>query len=157
MILQLRCFTVLFIIFFFSLSHKGFSEQKAIPGFAVLEVFSSEARVQSRYADKLVGEFVQYAASKEKPLYVLSYHVSYLDYLGWKDPLAQPSFSKRQIDYAQHLGVGQVYVPQMVINGGRMLLATKKKAILKHIGHYFGKQTLSLMIDGVCLPMAHWS
>lgn len=43
--------------------------------------------------------------------------VDYWDYLGWKDTLASPAFSKRQRNYARARGDRQVYTPQVVLNG----------------------------------------
>ena len=47
----------------------------------------------------------------------LTLPVDYWDYLGWKDTLASPIYSSRQRSYARARGDGQVYTPQIVING----------------------------------------
>jgi hypothetical protein len=49
----------------------------------------------------------------------LSFAVDYWDGLGWKDRFATPAFTKRQRDYAKSLGNGNVFTPQMVLNGAQ--------------------------------------
>ncbi|MEO6718038.1 MAG: DUF1223 domain-containing protein [Novosphingobium sp.] len=48
---------------------------------------------------------------------VLSWQVTYWDYLGWKDSFADPAFTARQHAYARSLGHDGVWTPQVVING----------------------------------------
>jgi hypothetical protein len=48
---------------------------------------------------------------------VLSWQVTYWDYLGWKDSFAQPAFTQRQQAYAHALGHDGVWTPQVVIDG----------------------------------------
>jgi hypothetical protein len=47
----------------------------------------------------------------------LSFGVTYWDQLGWKDAFAQPAFTQRQWDYAHAMGQGEVYTPQIVVDG----------------------------------------
>ena len=47
----------------------------------------------------------------------LSLPVDYWDYLGWRDTLASPKFTGRQRAYAKARGDGEVYTPQVVVNG----------------------------------------
>jgi hypothetical protein len=47
----------------------------------------------------------------------LSFEVTYWDHLGWKDTFADPAFTARQAAYAPRLGHGEVFTPQVVVNG----------------------------------------
>ena len=47
----------------------------------------------------------------------LSFGVTYWDQLGWKDAFAQAAFTQRQWDYAHALGQGDVYTPEIVVDG----------------------------------------
>ena len=57
------------------------------------------------------------ALARRSDILALSWQVTYWDYLGWKDSFAQPAFTERQRRYAQALGHGSVWTPQVVING----------------------------------------
>jgi hypothetical protein len=47
----------------------------------------------------------------------LAFHVDYWDYLGWRDPLSQAAFSRRQRQYAQLGYARSVYTPGFFSNG----------------------------------------
>jgi hypothetical protein len=79
---------------------------------AVIELFTSQGCSSCPPADQLLTEL-----AKERDLVVLSLPVDYWDYLGWKDTLASPVYSSRQRAYAQRRGDGQVYTPQVVVDG----------------------------------------
>jgi hypothetical protein len=78
----------------------------------LLELFTSQGCSDCPPADKVAGEL-----AKLPGVHVVSFNVDYWDYLGWKDTLAKPQYSQRQMDYAHARGDGEVYTPQMVING----------------------------------------
>ena len=59
----------------------------------------------------------------------LTLNVDYWDYLGWRDTLASPEYSRRQRAYAQARGDGQVYTPQMVINGQTHVVGSRRRAV----------------------------
>jgi hypothetical protein len=79
---------------------------------AVVELFTSQGCSSCPPADKLMAEL-----AKDPSLIVLSLPVDYWDYLGWRDTLAQPSFTYRQRVYSAIRGDRKVYTPQAVING----------------------------------------
>ncbi len=83
-------------------------------GIAVVELFTSEGCSSCPPADKLLTKI---AGENKEQVYVLSYHVDYWDYLGWKDPFSQPAFSNRQRQYAQRFSLESIYTPQVVVNG----------------------------------------
>lgn len=47
----------------------------------------------------------------------IALHVDYWDYLGWKDPFADPAHAKRQRRYAAEEGARTVYTPGVFRNG----------------------------------------
>jgi len=94
----------------------------------VVELFTSQGCSSCPTADTLLGTFA------ERPNVVaLTFPVDYWDYLGWKDTLASPKFSARQRAYAKTRGDGQVYTPQVVVNGIKHALGSSEAAIEKAI------------------------
>lgn len=80
----------------------------------LLELYTSEGCSACQDADLLVGDY-----SEMEGILPLSFHVDYWDYLGWKDTLARPEFSMRQIAYQQAHKEKQVFTPQMIIAGDK--------------------------------------
>lgn len=79
---------------------------------AVLELFTSQGCSSCPAADALFERF-----ATRTDLVALTLPVDYWDYLGWKDTLASYKFTKRQREYARLRGDGQIYTPQLVVNG----------------------------------------
>ena len=79
---------------------------------AVLELYTSQGCSSCPPADKLLKSYAQ-----RRDIVALSFNVDYWDYLGWKDTLGNPAFSQRQRTYARARGDGEVYTPQIVVNG----------------------------------------
>ncbi len=78
----------------------------------VVELFTSEGCASCPAADALLA-----GLADDPTTLALSYHVDYWDYLGWKDTLATPENSQRQLAYAEARGDRAVYTPQLVVNG----------------------------------------
>lgn len=92
----------------------------------VVELFTSQGCSSCPPANGLVRDI-----TGSENLLTLSYSVDYWDYLGWKDTLGKPEFSARQRDYGQHFQ-GQVYTPQIIVNGATHAARFTKPEIRKH-------------------------
>jgi hypothetical protein len=58
------------------------------------------------------------ATIADKPSVIaLNFSVTYWDDQHWKDTFAQPKFTARQWDYARAFGRGNVFTPQVVVDG----------------------------------------
>ncbi|WP_448950219.1 DUF1223 domain-containing protein [Labrys neptuniae] len=79
---------------------------------AVIELFTSQGCSSCPPADKMMGEF-----ARDPNVIALSLPVDYWDYVGWKDTLADNTFSKRQRAYSEARGDRAVYTPQIVVDG----------------------------------------
>lgn len=79
----------------------------------VLELYTSQGCSSCPPADRLLG--AKYADRRD--VVALSFNVDYWDYLGWKDTLGKPAYSARQRAYAIKRRDGEVYTPQIVVNG----------------------------------------
>jgi hypothetical protein len=90
----------------------------------LVELFTSQGCSSCPAADKLMGEM-----ARRDDLIVVSQNVDYWDYLGWKDTLAKPEFTKRQMEYAKSRGDGEVYTPQVVVNGQYHAVGSSKSGV----------------------------
>jgi len=78
----------------------------------VVELFTSQGCNSCPRADALFTEMAQ-----RDDIVTLAYHVTYWDYLGWRDTMASKDNTERQYSYMRALGAGSVYTPQVVVNG----------------------------------------
>jgi hypothetical protein len=103
---------------------KATPEGNPAPVTAVVELFTSQGCSSCPTADALLESYTQ-----RRGILAVSFAVDYWDYLGWKDTLSDPKFTKRQRAYARTRGDGQVYTPQIVVNGIRHVIGGQKAAI----------------------------
>ncbi|WP_448698648.1 DUF1223 domain-containing protein [Mucilaginibacter sp. AW1-3] len=92
-------------------------------GFVLIELFTSEGCSSCPPADELVANIQK--EDKDKPVYILAYHVDYWNHLGWKDPFSSAAYSARQRQYAQWLPA-EVYTPQIVVNGKKEFVGSEE-------------------------------
>ena len=59
----------------------------------------------------------------------LMFAVTYWDRLGWRDTFGDPAYTQRQWDYARHAGRPRVFTPQVVVNGGPVLVGDVKAQV----------------------------
>lgn len=78
----------------------------------LLELFTSQGCSSCPPADALLPTFIA-----RRDVVALSLPVDYWDRLGWKDTFAKPEFTRRQYEYAERRGDGEVYTPQIVVSG----------------------------------------
>ena len=76
------------------------------------------------------------AIADRPDLLALSFGVTYWDQLGWKDTFAQPAFTARQWDYAHAAGRGNVFTPQMIVNGRGVLVGSNRAQVDLAIRNY---------------------
>ncbi len=98
----------------------------AEPGFAVVELFTSEGCNSCPPADRLLRELAA-RQDRGEPLYVIGYHVDYWNQLGWPDRFSTPAMTERQRAYAAALEADMVYTPQMIVNGTKSFLGSNRR------------------------------
>jgi len=115
----------------------------------VVELFTSQGCSSCPPADAFLGEL-----TKRRDVLALAWHVDYWDYIGWKDPFAQPAFTARQRDYGRALAQRYVYTPQMVVDGRLQGVGSERPAIDRLIAQAARQHGLngasrpSLRLDG---------
>jgi hypothetical protein len=95
----------------------------------VIELFTSQGCSSCPPADKLLGELAQ-----RPDVLALGYHVSYWDHLGWKDPLSSEASTARQKAYAHRLSGGQLYTPQLVVEGTSAMVGSRRSEVMAALG-----------------------
>ena len=106
----------------------GLSPARAEIRPVVVELFTSQGCSSCPPADALLGELAM-----REGVIALGYHISYWDRLGWKDPLSSEAATKRQIRYARQLNGGQVYTPELVVDGVSDVVGSDRDAVLKAV------------------------
>ena len=101
------------------------SAARAAPGSVVIELFTSQGCSSCPPADQLLAELAQ-----RSDIIALGFHIDYWDGLGWKDPLSTLEGTARQQTYARLLGSGQVYTPQLIVEGTREMVGSRREEVL---------------------------
>ncbi len=91
---------------------------------AVVELFTSQGCASCPPADALLTSL-----SQRDDVVALAYHVDYWDYIGWRDTFGDKLYSDRQRDYAKSWGSSRIFTPQMVINGAKGVVGSKRNDV----------------------------
>lgn len=91
---------------------------------AVLELFTSQGCSSCPPADELLAKYAEH-----DDILALSFNVDYWDMRGWEDTLASHDYTERQRNYAAARGDGQIYTPQLVVDGRMHVVGSSKKKI----------------------------
>jgi hypothetical protein len=92
----------------------------------IVELFTSQGCSSCPSADLLLNKVVEEEGSE---VIGLSFHVSYWDYLGWKDPYSSEQFTERQQAYASIKRLTSIYTPQMIVDGHEEFVGSDKQAL----------------------------
>ena len=83
---------------------------------AVLELYTSEGCSSCPPADRFLSDLKR-SGINSKQLIPMAFHVTYWDYIGWKDRFAKTQYDQRQRDLANKKRSNTVYTPQFVLSG----------------------------------------
>jgi len=120
----------------------AFAAESGAHKVALLELYTSEGCSSCPPADTFVSRLAAagYYPGKVIPL---AFHVTYWDYIGWRDPYASSAWDRRQYAVAARQESHNVYTPQLVLDG-RNLRGT-------------GGLDERLQVPGAAAPAAHIS
>lgn len=83
---------------------------------ALVELYTSEGCSSCPPADQFLSGLRAAGLGREQ-VAPLSLHVDYWNYIGWRDPFAQPGFGERQRMLASAANTSLVYTPEFFVNG----------------------------------------
>lgn len=106
----------------------GFFSVASADQIAVVELFTSQGCSSCPPVDEMVGKM-----AKQDELIVLSFHVDYWNYIGWKDPFSSPEATERQKGYRRALKKSYVYTPQVIVDGTTEIRGRKKSEIAARV------------------------
>ncbi len=114
----------------------------------VVELFTSQGCSSCPPADALLASL-----AKTRPdVLPLAFHVTYWDYLGWKDPFGLAAATDRQKAYGRLLGQDGIYTPEMVVDGAAGFVGSDQRAAEAAIAQAAVKPVVvSLRRDGAGL------
>lgn len=92
----------------------------------VVELFTSQGCSSCPPADALLAEL-----SARRDVVAIAYHVTYWDYLGWKDPFATRWGTERQRRYVGMLHLNGPYTPQMVVDGTVDVVGSRRGSVAR--------------------------
>lgn len=104
-------------------------------GPVVVELFTSQGCYSCPPAERFLGDL-----AGQKSVLALEFHVDYWDDLvygaagKWKDPFSKREYTLRQRGYNQRIrGRGNVYTPQMVIDGRYEAVGSRRLSVLREM------------------------
>lgn len=123
--------------------------------FAVVELFTSESCPSCPTADRLLSELGAQARKHNQRLMPLAFHVDYWRSGRAADPYSATAFADRQKTYAAVLDDGEVYTPQMVVNGRVAFIGSEKSTAERQIKSAFSRPaaaTVALTVEDGSSP-----
>ena len=119
----------------------------------LVELFTSEGCSSCPPADALLARLLQQQPVPNADIIVLEEHVDYWESLGWHDRFSSRQFTDRQTGYSHTFRLGDIYTPQMVVDGATQFVGNDSAQAVRAIttAAKTAKPALKLsplMIDG---------
>ena len=106
----------------------GLTVYAADPAPVVIELYTSEGCSSCPAAETLLQEF----SATDPHLLVITWHVTYWDHLGWKDPWGIPGAEVRQHAIATQTS-GRMFTPQAIIQGRMSRVGSDRAGLIRAI------------------------
>lgn len=121
----------------------------------VVELFTSEGCSSCPPADAFLSRLEQQQPVPAAEVIALEEHVDYWDQLGWRDPFSSPDWTERQRRYAQALGTGSIYTPQMIVNGSTEFVGSRERRGKDAIEKAAQQATIPLTVNATAATGGH--
>lgn len=99
---------------------------------AVLELYTSQGCSSCPPAERWLSRLKKTGASSEQ-LIPLAFHVTYWDYIGWKDRFGSERYDNRQREIARFNRQKTIYTPQFVLGGSDYRTYNRFSSDVSHI------------------------
>jgi len=109
---------------------QALKEKMLEPGFAIVELFTSEGCSSCPAADELA---ITLAEEYRSNVYFLGYHVDYWKYIGWNDKFSKSAYTELQRQYAASFHLNSIYTPQAIVNGKKQMVGSDQTGLRKAI------------------------
>lgn len=93
----------------------------------LVELFTSEGCSDCPAADRLLERLDKEQSVPGAEVIVLSEHVTYWNYLGWRDPFSFDTMDTRQQAYGARFGLSSIYTPQAVVDGAWQFVGSDER------------------------------
>lgn len=90
----------------------------------LLELFTSEGCSTCPPAERVLASLQNEQPNPNAEIITLALHVDYWNRAGWTDEFSSPLYSQRQEIYADRFKIGQVFTPQMVVDGTKQFVGS---------------------------------
>jgi hypothetical protein len=97
-------------------THQSYTAVSPANRVALLELYTSEGCSSCPPADSFITG-LKHGGFDDRQLIPLSFHVTYWDYIGWRDRFAKRQYDERQRSQVILNGSRTVYTPQFMLNG----------------------------------------
>lgn len=118
----------------------------------VVELFTSEGCSSCPPADTLLTKLSEQQPVANAEVIALEEHVDYWNDLGWMDPFSSREWTARQYVYANPLGNGNPYTPQMVIDGKAELVGSNAGKARQLIQQAAGEEKTAVILSQSSSP-----
>ena len=141
---------LLAVVMFGLVFHKGTNAQAFSPAGGrtpvIVELFTSEGCSSCPPADQLLAKLEADQSIQNAEVIALEEHVDYWNNLGWTDPFSSESSTLRQYVYAETLGNGNAYTPQMVVDGQDEFVGSRERQARGAIGQAANRRKADVTI-----------
>jgi len=118
----------------------------------LVELFTSEGCSSCPPADAFLARLEAQQPVAGVEIIAIEEHVDYWDDLGWRDPFSSADWTDRQRRYAAVLGSGNIYTPQMIVNGSTEFVGGRERNGRDAIEEAAKRGALPLTLTAAVVP-----